>query len=92
MGRRRVQIKVGQTWAHNSLKETYTITGIEGKISNCKSSLPGSPVKYFCIDLDEDGWTWLGDEWSEVTPKKLLPRECKCGIFRGDCTYHKDQQ
>lgn len=32
----------------------------------------------------------LDDEPIVIHAQKILPRECACGIFRNDCTYHKE--
>lgn len=83
----RVQIKVGQVWREQGCSTTYTITQLESGHAHCKCSDPKSTVRYFVTGVGKDGWVVIDDDWEEISPKK---RECPCGIFRGDCDYHKD--
>lgn len=66
----------------------YTITSISGSVARCKPS-DGKDEIVFTMGLDSQGRVDIGDFW--ILKEKVVSRECKCGIYRGDCTYHKDQ-
>lgn len=37
-----------------------------------------------------DGNKWIVDSFIEREKKEVcLPRECPCGVYRGDCEYHR---
>jgi hypothetical protein len=83
---RKVQIKVGQSWIGKDCGYPgviFTITKIDGRTAYCTAN-PDIGIKVFAVGLDTDNYVVLDNRWKEWT------RECKCGIYRGDCTYHKD--
>lgn len=94
MPTKEVTLKVGTTLTNNRSDRhdcgvVYTITRISSGIAYCTSG-PGKGEIIFTTGLDAHGRGHVGDLW--IVKEKVVSRECKCGIYRGDCTYHKDQQ
>lgn len=93
MESRRIKMQVGQLWMYSlDSCAKYTV----------KEIVPTGDEQYVYIvddigrrDLftvaDKDCYSTFSSDWILISEPTSQSRECKCGIFRGDCTYHKDQ-
>lgn len=80
-----VEIKVGQLWQEKGSSETYLISAItDFQVYARRLPVPNYNVVF--VNVDGSGRAVLHLRWQIVN---YMPRECKCGIYRGDCTYHK---
>lgn len=86
---RNLLLDVGQTGVVSQvLLSIHSMVGVAGFTFNVKwdngsqaSTVGWSESIWDCLDI--------GDE-VPATLRSNQPRDCACGIFRGDCTYHKD--
>lgn len=91
---REISIKIGQVWRTTGSKITYTINRIEYPYAHAMVYDPDYPESgsecSFISMTDKSGKATISDLWHCDTDMTSQSRECICGIFRGDCTYHKD--
>jgi len=87
MGFRVVKLKIGQCWKNKSFGRPdrnviYKITKFTASQALC-SPTPDNGIKVFAVNVGPNREIPIEDTWEE------LPSECPCGIFRGDCDYHR---
>lgn len=93
MKKTRIKLQVGQLWKFSPDSCTkYTVKEIVPK---------GDKQYVYVVDeegrrdlfsiADRDCYSEFSEDWIMISAPTPRSRECKCGIFRGDCTYHKDQ-
>lgn len=89
----RVKIEVGQIWHAIHGNYSIEITKVAGGYASStdEDGTPGAFTdvdRYGFAELDENHWRLISS--SPLTPNHSnSSRECPCGIFRGDCEYHR---
>ena len=90
-----VILKVGQVW-HWKLDTQVKTLIIRIDDGVAYGEVPGTNCRFAWVRVDANNLAEIHDNWfidfNEVIaiPKAhSLSRECLCGIFRGDCDYHR---
>ena len=81
----RAKFTVGMVLYHNT--PTRGDRGVRYRIIRVEGGVAYHDKGIFTYGIDASGYAIISDYWRMEYPSL----ECKCGIFRGDCTYHKDQ-
>ena len=90
MDQQRVKMVVGMMLYKHGYRgvqgSSFVITKIEGDVARHADGV-------FCYGVGADGYATIRSYWEIEYPAPKTPksRECKCGIFRGDCIYHRDE-